>query len=203
MKVHRIFAGFIVVAATVFSCSVKDNNSNNNGGVVDCGPGPGPSDTEFTVTDYSVRFEHIVSGEIITSIDPLDFVIRLESESVYSVREALNQFTYNFSWFPSAYACSYAVEQIPAQELIGFSITSTGSFGEEYQPGVDLTRLFLALEATPSRGDHYQVDDVPKTRKMLLRNAPIDEEHIFTISVELDDGLIFEQNSEVITFVLD
>lgn len=173
----------------------SDDGKTSSSTIAECGDPPPP--VEYTVLGYEVSFNKLVSGEDVESeVEPEDFVINLTSE-IESYTKSADVFLWpKFSLFERAYACSVHPEQIPTQIMETFTVTSTGSFGDNYPPGENLIELFLALESSPAGSVNKPI----QSSKMLLRAVPVDENHIFTVTIELDDGLFFSQSSNNIAF---
>ena len=198
MKIFSFCVMYILIAT---ACS--DNRESSGATIPECGNNP-PPPVEYTVVEYEVSFEKFLTGDpIVGEITPDDFVISLTSDYESNTRSTSIFDGVTFSLFESAYACSVETRQIPTQSLVSFSITSTGSFGEGYEPGENLVELFMALEASPSESSSRTVEQPVQYRKMLLRASPVEKHHIFTITIELDDGLYYSQSSEIIVFDLD
>ena len=164
------------------------------------GVGPAP-EVQYTILDYSVRFEHLTDGQIEGELNPTEFVVKIDSEiSEAWVKSDSKRYFPRFSIFPLAYACTLVPNYISLQELTTFEIYSTGSFGGSYPPGKNLLELFRIY---PSYSD---IDpflfEVPRSLDLSLLSYPEESEHIFTIKIVLDESIVYELKSEVIRFNL-
>ena len=190
-----------LLAMLIFVAACSDNNRGSGTEIAGCGDPPEP--VEYTVTEYEISYEHFATGELLEEMSPSDFVIDIRSEYDSYVAHKKKFKGITFSIFETAFACTMIVEQIPTQSVISFTVTSTGSFGEDYPSGANLTELFLVLESSPLEIARSEVEKPIQNRKMLLNSVPEDRSHIFTVTIELDDGLFVSHTSEAVVFNME
>lgn len=184
----------------------------------DCG---GADLAEYRISNYTMQFSEFYPAETLSSessrlyapenpIDPLNFALELDGEVEWVAHAGDSRGWLRFSWFAEAYACSPVAYQLPAQRLVRYEITSTANF-PEFPAGTDISPLFLeeyrdapsASSISPFVEGDITEDEIPPKRQALrLAAIPLDATHVFTITIELDDGSYYQFISPTVTFDL-
>lgn len=179
--------------------------------------------SRYQIDEYTLQFSVYVpdgslAGETArpyeedTEIDPLDFALQLDGTTSRIARAERAAKGLKFSWLAEAHACSPATYRIPTQRLTNYQIISTGSFGEDFPAGTDIKNLFIEeYRDAPSADwiahlvdDTISDDDIPAIHQRLrLATAPVDADHRFTVTLELDDGSYYEFVSPRVSFDLE
>ena len=206
MTLRKSYVALITIFLTSALCSCDGYRTDG------C-EGARPYISNYTIEGYSGVFlsyerksgedvEQITTYNEGDLIESTSFAIKLESEAHWENRNSrkAGEYLFSVSLFQSAYACSPAEYYIPNQRITNLSIVSTGSFGAKYPSGANLVELFDQSSNHPSV---YQVnryvegelssEEIPMLNSIFRLNAiPEDEQHIFTLAIELDDGAYFE-----------
>ena len=173
-------------------------------------------DDNSEFTDVQRRHgENYIEGQ---NVDHDLLVFSLESSVQFLSKASKTQKHWHVSFISSAYACSPAPPS-SNDNIKNIEITSSFNFNDVHITGEPLTEFFTVIFADPILSNYYRYDNdqivyytldeymdqdevnAPQTLQLKLNTAPqYPGPHVFTITVTLDSGEIYELVSPEMTF---